>query len=157
MNIEIKERGNLDFRLQAYGQEGRVIRRALADIQNAIYVEAAAHAPGSLERAIERRRPATLKGGDQYVANIRLTNRPRHTRWVHEGTGLFGPRHTPIVSRRGNIMQFTSNGRKVFTRTTTGQRPQPFFREAVEKIRHTYIPARIKQLQVELGLKAGRR
>lgn len=153
MNIQIEERGDLNLRLRATGGEGRAMREALGDIQNAIYVEAAATAPGHLERAIERRRPTTLKGGDQFVANIRLTNKPKHTRWVHEGTGLFGPRAKRIVSPSGNVMQFVSRGSNVFTHSTQGQRPQPFFREAVEKIRRTYIPARIKQLQLELGLK----
>lgn len=146
--LEFEEKGKFDLRFGLPGREDRLIRRAIVDVQNAIYVDAARRAPGSLARAISRRRPYAI--GDSVTARISLTSRPRHALWVHEGTGLFGPRHSPIVSPRGNLMTFIANGRRVFTRSTVGQRPQPFFREAVEAMRHTYIPARMKQLGLEI-------
>ncbi len=52
--------------------------------------------------------------------------------YVEFGTGIFGPRGTPIVAKgRGkNPMVFEANGKKVFAWYTLGQPPNPFMRGA---------------------------
>jgi len=56
--------------------------------------------------------------------------------WVHEGTGIYGPRGVPIVPH-GTYLVFKSKrtGKMVFTRSTRGQRPVPFLREALRAAR----------------------
>lgn len=57
----------------------------------------------------------------------------RYGIWVHEGTGIFGPRHHVITPVRAPLLVFTPSGlgRRVYTRSTLGQRPQPFLVDAL--------------------------
>jgi hypothetical protein len=67
--------------------------------------------------------------------------------FVHEGTGLYGPKHARIVPASGKIMVFTPRknaGRyvkrgdrvKVFARSTQGMRGTPFLKDALPEARH---------------------
>lgn len=62
--------------------------------------------------------------------------------WVHNGTGIYGPRKTPIVPKNGKFLVFTprkSNGafvrtrdrRVVFARSVKGMKGVPFLRDAL--------------------------
>lgn len=65
-----------------------------------------------------------------------ITFRARHAIWVHEGTGIYGPRHRPIRRRGGGYMRFPNRrgigprgGRPslyVYARSVRGQPGQPF-------------------------------
>lgn len=61
--------------------------------------------------------------------------------YVHEGTGIYGPKGQPIRPRRGRFLVFEARnarttprgrGNLVFARQVRGQRPQPFLREALK-------------------------
>jgi hypothetical protein len=65
-----------------------------------------------------------------------ITFRARHAIWVHEGTGIYGPRGRPIRRRGGGYMKFPNRrgglgrgGRArsfIYARTVRGQPGQPF-------------------------------
>lgn len=56
-----------------------------------------------------------------------------HAIFVHEGTGLWGPRRAPIVAKPGKVFVFQGrDGKTVFTRRIRGQRPNRFLLRAVE-------------------------
>lgn len=53
---------------------------------------------------------------------------------VHNGTGVYGPYGMPIVARSGGVLRFQVKGQRgyVFSRTSQGQRPNPFLKEALQ-------------------------
>lgn len=66
--------------------------------------------------------------------------------WVHNGTGLYGPRHQRIYPTHGRVMVFTprmgaggfisrGNRRTVFARSTRGMKGTPFLRDALPAFR----------------------
>jgi len=57
----------------------------------------------------------------------------RYGIWVHEGTGVYGPRHQRISPVRAPFLVFVPRGagHRIFARSTAGQRPQPFLVEAL--------------------------
>jgi phage gpG-like protein len=72
----------------------------------------------------------TLKiQADGIVIGTNVTYAP----FVHEGTGIYGPRHTPILPKRGRYLVFTPKGatRPVFARSVRGVPPRPFLRMAL--------------------------
>lgn len=58
--------------------------------------------------------------------------RARHALWVHEGTGIYGPRGRPIRARGGGMLRFPNRRgrggarRFIYTRSVRGQPAQPF-------------------------------
>lgn len=56
-----------------------------------------------------------------------------YARWVHEGTGIYGPRGQPIRPVRAKVLVFTPKGanRPVFARQVRGARPRRFLTEAL--------------------------
>jgi hypothetical protein len=60
-----------------------------------------------------------------------------YARWVHDGTGIYGPTGAPIVARGGTYLVFKSKttGRLVFTRSVRGQEGVAFLKEALEAAR----------------------
>lgn len=76
---------------------------------------------------------------------------PLHGKWVHEGTGLYGAFHRPIVPTKGNVMAFGGNITKTFARVVKGQKPQPFMTEATLLVENMYIPVRIRELGIEIS------
>ncbi len=62
----------------------------------------------------------------------------QYAMWVHEGTGIYGPRGTPIVPHGGGtylVFKSKRTGKMVFARSTRGQHPAPFLREALRAAR----------------------
>ena len=82
---------------------------------------------------------------------IRLPQEPEHARWVHEGTGVYGPRNSPIRPRTAKFMQFRYLGKNWRVRTVKGQRPQPYLTNAYLLIDRTYIPARLQLLDAQIA------
>lgn len=64
------------------------------------------------------------------------TRRTPYSKWVHEGTGVFGPRGAPIVPKNGPYLVFKSRrtGDLVFAKSVQGQKPQPYLRAALESV-----------------------
>lgn len=57
----------------------------------------------------------------------------RYARWVHDGTGIYGPRHMRIRPRRRKFLRFKSarSNRYVYARSVRGMRGNPFLRNAL--------------------------
>jgi phage gpG-like protein len=55
--------------------------------------------------------------------------------FVHEGTGLFGPRGMPITPKRGRFLVFTPRGasKPVFARSVRGMPGRPFLLQALKE------------------------
>jgi hypothetical protein len=65
----------------------------------------------------------------------RVGSKLRYARWVHDGTGLFGPAHRRITARKpGGWLVFTPKGArgKVFTRSVAGMVANPFLADAAK-------------------------
>lgn len=71
-----------------------------------------------------------------------ITFRARHALWVHEGTGIYGPRGRPIRARGRGLLKFPNRGGAigprggrvrpyVYVRSTRGQPGQPFLTYAL--------------------------
>jgi len=57
--------------------------------------------------------------------------------YVHEGTGIYGPRGAPITPKRGKFLVFRvrGSGVTVFARQVRGVRPRPFLKDALQDVR----------------------
>lgn len=57
----------------------------------------------------------------------------KYGRWVHDGTGIWGPLHHRIYPRTKQYLKFTPKGsvKVVFARSTQGMRPNPFLKESL--------------------------
>lgn len=61
----------------------------------------------------------------------RLTYHAFYTMWVLGGTGIYGPRNTPITPKNGEFLVFRGrDGGLVYARSVKGQHAQPFLQEA---------------------------
>lgn len=67
----------------------------------------------------------------------RVVNDARHAEWNHEGTGVHGPRGTPIVPRRARVLRFRPRGSAtyVFAPEVQGMRPVPFLTTPLSRLR----------------------
>lgn len=80
-----------------------------------------------------------------YVVPIRVDGMPgarvgtgmRYARWVHDGTGIHGPRRRPITPN-GQFLRFTPKGWTtfVFARSVKGMRANPFLADALSAARY---------------------
>lgn len=58
-----------------------------------------------------------------------------HARYVHNGTGLYGPRRRKIYPRNASVLVFKSTGGKtVFAAWTRGQKPQPWLYNSLRRV-----------------------
>jgi phage gpG-like protein len=60
-----------------------------------------------------------------------------YARWVHDGTGIYGPAGRPIVPRRAKRLRFRPKGSRkfVYARQVRGMVPNPFLRNALSAAR----------------------
>lgn len=107
------------------------IFRAVREIGRRVENTAKQLAPvdrGGLRASVNSR---MLIEGSKVVAHVG-TNM-EYALFVHEGTGLFGPRHRRIRPKRAKVLSFKPRGgRRVFVRSTRGQRPNPFLVRALQ-------------------------
>lgn len=56
-----------------------------------------------------------------------------YAQFVHDGTGMFGPHHTPIVPVRAKFLRWQPKGQKefVYRRSVQGMPGRPFLRDAL--------------------------
>lgn len=92
---------------------------------------------GRLRSSIHTR---MIKRNGTYL--VEIGTNVKYALWVHEGTGLYGPRHARIYPKRGKYMVFkprvaggrlipAKNRTTVFARSTRGMRGTPFLRMAL--------------------------
>lgn len=60
-----------------------------------------------------------------------------YARWVHDGTGVYGPRATPIRPKKGKFLRFRPRGSRkwIYARQVKGMRPNPFLANALPAAR----------------------
>jgi hypothetical protein len=60
-----------------------------------------------------------------------------YARFIHDGTGIYGPRGVPIVPKRARFLVFTPRGSSttVFAKQVRGVKPTPFLAEALQDAR----------------------
>ena len=54
--------------------------------------------------------------------------------FVHEGTGLFGPRKAKIVPKTAKALRFRIGDKLIFARSVKGQKPNPYMRRALKGV-----------------------
>lgn len=61
----------------------------------------------------------------------------KYARWVHDGTGIYGPRHTPIRPRTAKLLRFKPRGarRYIYARSVKGMKPNRFLANALTAAR----------------------
>jgi len=50
---------------------------------------------------------------------------------VEDGSGIYGPNHTPIVAKNAKALHFIKDGKDIFVKSVKGQPPQFFMKKAV--------------------------
>lgn len=82
---------------------------------------------GRLSRSIDVTQG--YKGRD---LEYRVGTNLHYARFVHDGTGIYGPRHRPIRARAGHLLVFrASNGKRVYAKQVRGQRPNKFLLDSL--------------------------
>jgi hypothetical protein len=123
------------------GQNGAVTRELL---RRGLRVEAGAKRRvkadhGRLRQSITH--TVTSTGGSPAV---QVGTNVSYALAVHNGTGVYGPRGTPITPKRGRFLVFEPRGgavitrrgatRLVFAKSVTGQRANPFLADALRDV-----------------------
>lgn len=86
---------------------------------------------GDLARSIDV--SIVISGG---AAGVKIGSDLYYARFVHDGTGIYGPSHRPIrPSRRGGALAFTGRGGQVVVASSSGQRGTHFLRNALRAAR----------------------
>lgn len=76
----------------------------------------------------------TVEGEHSFLASGILVSNS----YIHEGTGIYGPRRRPIRPRRKKVLRFTVRGQPepVFATSVKGIRPNPYLRKALRAARY---------------------
>jgi hypothetical protein len=63
----------------------------------------------------------------------RIGTKVKYALYVHEGTGIYGPKGVPITPKKGKVLVFTSrkSGDLVFARSVKGMKGTPYLRNAL--------------------------
>lgn len=86
-----------------------------------------------------------------YREIITVAERPVHAKWVHNGTGIYGPHRSPIVPRTKPFLVFQGKFGKIVTTSVRGQPAQPFLLNAYRIANRSYVPFRLMLLRGELA------
>lgn len=64
----------------------------------------------------------------------RVGTNVKHARWVHEGTGIYGPRGVPIRPKTAKVLVFKPKGstKNVYVKSVKGMKGRPFLRDALK-------------------------
>jgi hypothetical protein len=63
----------------------------------------------------------------------RIGTKVKYALYVHEGTGIYGPKAKPITPKHGKVLVFTSRktNKLVFARSVKGMKGTPYLRNAL--------------------------
>jgi len=95
----------------------------------AVVVEEAPVREGNLRDAIM----SFIRGAGRDTEGHVVPTAP-YSKYVHEGTGIYGPHGTPIVPRVKKALAFTYGGRKVVVKSVKGQKKNPFVKRAKKRL-----------------------
>jgi hypothetical protein len=67
------------------------------------------------------------------LPGYRIGSRMKYAWYVHEGTGLYGPKHDWIYPKHASLLRFQPKGESnfVYARRVRGMPPNPFLRNAL--------------------------
>jgi len=67
------------------------------------------------------------------IPGFRVGTNAKYARFVHDGTGIYGPRKTPIRPKRARVLVFKPIGssKKIFVKQVRGMRPNHFLADAI--------------------------
>lgn len=106
---------------------GGMVYRNMERRVRRVEAEAIRRAPGSMKQGI---RVSIQRGpGGEFRGVVRSTH-PASI-FVIKGTGLHGPRNRRITPVRAKALRFVLNGRVVFAKSVSGQRPNDFLTKAL--------------------------
>lgn len=132
---------------------GRLLKETVEDI--AAYAASAGqrNAPrrtGNLARNITSTQAHVgPDGAVEASAGVRRT--APYGPYVEGGTGIFGPRGTPIRPVTGNLLVFEIGGSLVFTKQVKGQPARRYMRRAYVETTSVYIRPRLEKLTRDVG------
>lgn len=114
---------------------------------------------GRFIKQSEFREPLHVEGAIVGRSVLTVATEPFYAKFVHDGTGVYGPTKRPITPHTADFMVFPHSRfpTAVFVRKTyrfksvLGQKAQPYLTEAYLLIDRTYAPARVSQLRAELA------
>ena len=70
--------------------------------------------------------------------------------YVHFGTGIYGPKKRKIVPKKAKALKIPINGKVIFRKSVKGQKPNPYFKKAVDiYLKHGFNQA-AEEFKVEL-------
>lgn len=81
---------------------------------------------GRLQRSIKARRDRV-----EGEAAVSVEATARHAKWVHDGTGIYGPTGLPIRPKTRSVLKFRVGGTVIFAPSVRGQRGTHFLRDAL--------------------------
>lgn len=69
--------------------------------------------------------------------SVRIGTNVYYALWIHEGTGIYGPRHAPIFPKTARYLRFKPKGADhyIYRRSVKGIKPNPFLVEALSAAR----------------------
>ncbi|AYR02666.1 hypothetical protein J1765_gp29 [Gordonia phage Gaea] len=129
----------------------RLNRQVIAAEQSRLGMEWGRRVGRRVQNAARRRAPVdegTLRNSIEYVVDVRGTRTHvtigsplPYARYIHEGTGIYGPKGTPIVPVTRQALKFQvkgASGRRrggdakwVFAKSVRGIKPNPFLVDAL--------------------------
>lgn len=73
-----------------------------------------------------------IRGG---LPVARVGTNVKYALYVHEGTGVYGPRGAPITPKRAKALAFTGkSGKLVIVKSVKGMRGTPYLRDALHAV-----------------------
>lgn len=88
--------------------------------------------PKRVDTGLLRASLATQLRTDGVDLVMRVGTGVYYSRWVHDGTGIYGPRARMIKPRKAKYMRwYNKQGKAVFARQTKGMKPNPYLKNAL--------------------------
>ncbi len=63
-----------------------------------------------------------------------IRNDTHYLKWVNDGTGVYGPRHSPIRPKNARFLHFHWKGKEWFLKSVKGQKPQKFVERSMTEV-----------------------
>lgn len=118
-----------------YGTTGQyTFRRGQRVAQNARNLLAGKVRTGRLRNSVVAKPPQRIPGRAVGITVQVGSFGIQYAKWVHEGTGIYGPHRSPIVPVRAQFLRFAlPSGKIVYARSVRGVPPFPFMSLALEQ------------------------
>lgn len=88
--------------------------------------------PKRVDSGLLRASIATQLGVDDAELVMRVGTGVYYGRWVHDGTGIYGPKARPIRPKTAKYLRwYNKQGNPVFARQVKGMKPNPYLKAAL--------------------------